>query len=137
MNPVVVKACVCYFYQIFIFHQMIALQKLWKMLFISSKSSFRSEDNQIFLFPSFSLFLPLGHCFRGWSKINLRVYDAINCLNKKSITHFVCYLEKEKRWHENVVHWWSIYQIKNIFMEKSCWKYAAKTSPRPLYNFGK
>ena len=29
------------------------------------------------------------------------------------------------------------YQIKNIFMEKSCRKYAAKGSPRPLYNFGK
>ena len=29
------------------------------------------------------------------------------------------------------------YQIKNIFIEKSCRKYAAKASPRPLYNFGK
>ena len=28
------------------------------------------------------------------------------------------------------------YQIKNIFIEKSCKKCAAKTSPRPLYNFG-
>ena len=27
------------------------------------------------------------------------------------------------------------YQIKNIFIEKSCKKYAAKASPRPLYNF--
>ena len=29
------------------------------------------------------------------------------------------------------------YQIKNIFMEKSCRKCAAKDSPRPLDNFGK
>ena len=29
------------------------------------------------------------------------------------------------------------YQIKNIFMEKSCRKYAAKASPGPQYNFGK
>ena len=29
------------------------------------------------------------------------------------------------------------YQIKNIFMEKLCRKYAAKASPRPLYNFDK
>ena len=29
------------------------------------------------------------------------------------------------------------YQIKNIFMEKSCRKYVAKASPRPRYNFGK
>ena len=29
------------------------------------------------------------------------------------------------------------YQIKNVFIEKSCRKCAAKASPRPLYNFGK
>ena len=32
---------------------------------------------------------------------------------------------------------WMGHQIKNIFMEKSCRKYAEKASPRPLYNFGK
>ena len=26
------------------------------------------------------------------------------------------------------------YRIKNVFIEKSCRKYAAKSSPRPLYN---
>ena len=29
------------------------------------------------------------------------------------------------------------YQINNNFIEKSCWKCAAKATPRPLYNFGK
>ena len=29
------------------------------------------------------------------------------------------------------------YQIKDIFIEKSCRDYAAKASPRPLYKFGK
>ena len=29
------------------------------------------------------------------------------------------------------------YQLKNIFIEKLFKKYAAKASPRPLYNFGK
>ena len=29
------------------------------------------------------------------------------------------------------------YQIKNIFIKKSCRKCTAKASPRPLYNFGK
>ena len=91
----VLKAWVRYFYQFF-FNQMIALQKLWKMLFISSKKLFRSRDNKIFLFLSFPLFLPAGHCFRGWTKINLKVYDTISCLNKNSITHFVWYLENEK-----------------------------------------
>ena len=44
------------FYQIFIFHQMIALQKLWKMLFISSKKLFsflRYLNFCISFFPSF------------------------------------------------------------------------------------
>ena len=28
----------------------------------------------------------------------LEVYEVSNCLNKKLITHFICYLEKEKRY---------------------------------------
>ena len=52
---------------------------------------------QIFIFPSSPLFLPVSHCFRGCSKINLKVYDVINCLNKNLIANFVWYLGKEKR----------------------------------------
>ena len=50
------------FYQIFIFHQMIALQKLWKMFFISSKKLFsflRYLNFYIFVFPSFLPCQPL------------------------------------------------------------------------------
>ena len=83
------------FEQIFVFHQMIAHQKLWKFLF-HLKSSFRSRDIQFFLFLSSPLFLPVSHCFRAWSKINL--YDVINCLNKNLITLFVWYLEKETKY---------------------------------------
>ena len=83
------------FCQIFIFHQIIALQKPWKMFFISSKKLFsflRYLDFCTFVFP---YFFPVSHCFRGWSKKNLRIYDVINCPNKNLITHFVWYLEKE------------------------------------------
>ena len=80
------------FYQIFISHWMIALQKLWKCFLFHLKSSFRSQD--IFLFPS----SPLFSCFRGWSKINFKVYDVINCLDKNLTTHFVWYPKKEKRY---------------------------------------
>ena len=83
------------FYQIFIFHQVIALQKLKNVLF-HLKSSFRCRDIQIFVFSSSPLFFPVGYCFRGWFKKNLKVYDVIDCPNK-NITHFVCYLEKEIR----------------------------------------
>ena len=60
--------------------------------------SFCSRDIQIFVFLSSPLFLSVSHCFRGWSKINLKVYDIINYLNKNLITHFVWYLGKEKRY---------------------------------------
>ena len=86
------------FKQIFIFHQMIALQKFWKMFLVHLKSFFHSRDIQIFVFPSSPLSLPVSHCLRTWYKINLKVYDAINCLNKNLITHFVWYLKKEKRY---------------------------------------
>ena len=86
------------FYWIFISHQMIALQKLWKMFFISYKCSFRSQDSKIFVFLSSPYFSTVSHCFRGWLKINLNAFDVINCLNKNLITHFVWYYEKEKRY---------------------------------------
>ena len=54
------------------------------------------RDIHIFVFPPSPLFLAVSHCFRGWSKINLKDYDVINCLNKNLIPHFVWYLEKEK-----------------------------------------
>ena len=95
------------FYQIFVFQQMIVLQKLWKMFFLSSKKLFSFSDIQIFLFLPSPLFLPVGHCFSDWSKINLKVYDVINFLNKNVITHFVWYLEKEKR-----------YEIETLFIDR-------------------
>ena len=99
-GQVFLKLVSAIFIKFLFFDQMITLQKLWKMLFISSKKLFSFlRFLQIFVFLPFPLFLPVGHCFRGWSKINLKVHDVINCLNKNSVTHFVWYLEKEKRYH--------------------------------------
>ena len=86
------------FIKFLFFHQMISLQKLWKCFLFHLKSSFLSQDIQIFVFSFSPLFSPVSHCFGGWSKKNLKVYDVINCLNKNLITHFVWYLEKEKRY---------------------------------------
>ena len=44
------------------------------------------------------IFLPVSHCFRGCSKINLKVYGVIKFLKENLIAHFVWYLEKEKRY---------------------------------------
>ena len=100
------------------------------------KRSFRSRDIQVFVSPSSLLFLPVSHCFRGRSKINLKVYDIINCLTKNLITHFVWYLETEKRYDTKTL---SIDRVlnKEHFVEKSCRKCAPKASPRSLFNFGK
>ena len=86
------------FYQNFIFHQMIPLQKLWKMFFISSKKLFlfsRYSDFWIFIYSP--IFFPVSHCFRPWFKKNPEVYDLINCLNKNLVKHYIWYLEKEIR----------------------------------------
>ena len=96
-NWFILKLVSTIFYHIFISHQMIALKKFEKCFLFHLKSSFRSRDIRFFVFLSFPLFLPAGHCFGGWSKINLKVHDVINCLNKNLITHFVWYLEKEIR----------------------------------------
>ena len=74
------KACVCYFLSNFYF---------WP-----NDSPFLAYLC-ISIFPSFS---PVSHCFIGWSKIILKVYDVNNCQNKNLITHFVWYLKKEKRY---------------------------------------
>ena len=67
------------------------------MFLFHLKSSFRSRDIQICVCSSSVLFLPVSHCFTGWSKKNLKVFDVINSLNKYLITHFVWYLEKKIR----------------------------------------
>ena len=93
------KACVCYFLTNFYFSPNDSPSKTMKDVFLFHlKSSFRSRDIQVFVSPSSPFFLPVSHCFRAWSKINLKVYDVIDCLNKNLITHFVWYLEKEKRY---------------------------------------
>ena len=124
------------FYQIFLFNQMIALQKLWKMYFIWSKKLFCSRDIKIFVFPFPPLFLPVSHWFRGCSKINIKFYGVINCLNKNLITHFAWYLEKEKRCSIGTL---SVGRVlnKEHFYGKIMQKMCTKVSPRPLFNFGK
>ena len=63
--------------------------KSMKNAIFSSKNYFFSKDIQIFVFPFSPLFLPVRHCFRERSKIYLKVYDVIICLNKNLITHFI------------------------------------------------
>ena len=93
------------------------------LLFISSKKLFSFSRYSNFLFPYSHLFLPVGHCFRGWPKINLKVYDAINCQNKNLITHFVWYLEKEKRYDIETLSINRVLNMEHFYgnvMQKMC-----------------
>ena len=124
------------FHQIFIFHQMIALQKLWEMFFISSKKLFSFSRYSNFCILVFPHFFPVSPCFRGWFKKNLKVYDVINCLNKNLITHFLWYLEKEMRYDIETL---SIDGVSNTehFYGKTMQKIVRKVNPRPFFNFDK
>ena len=82
------------------------------------KSSFCAWDIQFSVFLSFPFFLPVGQCFRGWSKINLKVHDV---MNKISITHFVWYLSKKKRYDIETLFIDGV-SDKERFIEKSCRK---------------
>ena len=105
------KACVRYFLSSCYFSPNDSPSKNYKNCFLFYlKSSFHSRDIQIFVFLSSPLFLPVSHCFRGCSKINLKVYDVINCLNKNLVTHFVWYPEKEKRYDKETL---SIDRVSN------------------------
>ena len=55
------KACVRYFLSKFYFSPNDSPSKTEKCFLFHLKSSFRSRDIQIFVFPSFPLFLPVSH----------------------------------------------------------------------------
>ena len=120
------------FYQFSFLHQMIALWKLWKMLFISSEKLFsfsRYSNFHISLLPSFSSCQPL---LKRWSKINLKVYYIINCLIKNLIRDFAWYHQKEKNYD---IQTSSIDRVLN--KEHFSWKIMQKikASPGLLFNF--
>ena len=110
--------------------------KTMKMFLFHLKSPFRSRDIQIFVFPSSPLFLPVSHCSGAWSKINFEVYDVTNCQNKNLVTHLVWYLEKEKKYNNEIL---SIDRIlnKEHFHGKIMQKMCTKSCSRPLFYFVK
>ena len=67
------------------------------MLFISPKKLlFSFSRYSHFCISIFLSLFSMGLCFMGWLKINLKVYDIINCLNKNLVTQFVWYPENGK-----------------------------------------
>ena len=128
--------CVWFFIYFLFFTKLSPFKNHEKCFLFHRKSSFHSRDNQVFVFLSSPHFLPVSHCFRSWSKENLKVYDDINCLNKNFITDFVSYLKKEIRCSIETLSSDRV-SNKDLFMEKSCRKCAQKSSPRFLFTFAK
>ena len=76
---VFIKACVRYFHQIFIFSPNDSPPQTMKIEYLENeknfldeinhlKSSFRSRDIQFFVFLSFPIFLPVGHCLEDYQR---------------------------------------------------------------------
>ena len=124
------------FIKFLFFHQIIALQKLWKMLFISSKKLFSFSRYSIFVFPASTQFLPVTHWLRGWFKINRKVYGVSICLNENVITHVVWYLEKEKRYDIETLSFDRVL-CKEHFHGKIMQKLCTKSQSKIFLNFGK
>ena len=127
-----VKFVSAIFYQIFIFHQMIAIQKLWKIIFVSSKKALFVLEIFKFLYICPSLFFALSAIALEIDSRKMLVYDVVNCLNKNLNTHYVWYLEKEIRCDIGTL------SIDRAFL----WKNHAenvhqKLAPGPFLNFAK
>ena len=77
-------SCLLLFIKFLLFHKMIALQKLWKMLFILSKKFFSFK---IFKFCSFFPFLSLLSRFKRTHGSGI-IYDAMNWVAKTCRCNF-------------------------------------------------
>ena len=132
------KSCVCFFsflFLFFFFHQIVVLIESWKML-ISFKKLISFSKYPRFCISLFPSSFPCQLLLEMMIKLNFKVYDVINWLNKILGTLFVWYLGKESR---SNIETWSIDWVLNKvhFYEKVCRKFAPKTSPIFIFNFGK
>ena len=89
--------CLLFFMNFLFFTKWYPFKNYEKCFLFHLKSSFRYRDIRIFIFPSSPLFLPVSHCFRGCSKINLKVYDIITCLNKNLLYHILFDILRRKK----------------------------------------
>ena len=110
------------------FHQMITknvFHFIYKALFVLKTFKF------LYFFPSF---FPVGHCFRGWSKVNPKICDVINFLNKNLIAHFVWYLRKEPIY---AIETLAIYRVlnKEHFHKKIMQKISTKSWSQTTFLF--
>ena len=103
-----------------------------KCVLFHLKSYFCSRDISFFVFVSSLLFLHVSHCVRGCLKINLKVYDVINSLNKSLITSFVWYLGKEKRYDIEILSTDRVLSKKKFLWKNDAENVHQKLVPYPF-----
>ena len=122
--------CLLFFNKCLFFTKWYPFKNYKRCFLFHLKSSFCSRDIKIFIFPSSPLFHPVSHCFRVWSKINLKVYDVISCLNKDLVLHFIWYLEKEGRYKKETLSIDRVLNMEHFYrkiMQKMCTKSYSQT----------
>ena len=119
----IIMACVHYFLSNFYFSPNDSPSENMKNAFYFSKKFFSFSRYSNFCISAF--FLSVSHCFRGWWKINVKLCDIINCVNKNFVTHFVWYPKKVKRYDIDTL---SIDRVLN--KEHFYWKIMQKMCTR-------
>ena len=122
---VILKLVSAIFKEFLFFTKWQAFKNYERCFLFHLKSTLHSQDIRISVFHLPSLFLLVSHCLSAWSKINLKVYDVINCLNKNLITHCVWYLEKQKKYHVETLTLDTVLNKQHFYgkiMQKICSK---------------
>ena len=102
----VFKTFACYFLTNFYFSPNDSPSKTMKDVSYFILKSLFVLRYSIFGISIFLFFIPVTYCFTAWSKINIKVDDVMNCLNKDlKKKHFVYFEIWKKLWHWNFVHW--------------------------------
>ena len=69
--------------------------------------------------------------------MNHEAYDGMNCLNNNFITHFVWYLENEKRYNIETLYIDRVLNKEHFYGKVMQKIYTPKASPKPIFNFCK
>ena len=97
-NKKILKACLRYFWRNFWFSPNDSPSKNMKDVFYFVEKALFVLKIFAYLYFHLPLFSPCQPLLKSLIQDKIKLYDVINRLNKNSITHFVWYLKKEKRY---------------------------------------
>ena len=113
----------------FIFPQNDSAKIILKNVIFSSKKLFSFSRYSNMCISLVRPFFPVGHCFKVWLKINLKVYVVI------SRRHFVWYLDKEKRYGIEILSFDRLLNKEHFYGQKHEENVYQKLFPDPYLIF--